>query len=139
MSLRLLYDKDVDVLRLFTGEEGVTSSSLIGLEEVVVDLADDEGNQVVGLEVMGASKYLPLGRRGYDADADTLTLGVTANDPAHMTKNGDIVTYWQETPNEPEPFMDPIGVTLKRASKYLNTAGSVCPEVGTDAMALPSS
>ncbi len=118
MSLRLLYDKDVDVLRVVTGEEGETSSSLVDLLEVVVDLADDEGRHVVGLEVLGASSYLPLGRRGYDAETDTLTLGATMSDPAHVTENGDLVTYWRELP--PDPVMDPIGVTIRRASKHLN-------------------
>ena len=118
MNLRILYDKNVDVLRLLTGEKGETSSSLVDLPEVVVDLAQEEGHHVVGLEVLGAAAYLPLGKRGYNPGEDTLTLGETAGDPTLVTENGDIVTYWRELPND--PVMDPIGVTIRRASEHLN-------------------
>ncbi len=122
MSLQLLYDKDVDVLRLFTGEDEETSSSLLDLLEVVVHLTDDESRHVVGLEVIGASSYLPLGRCGYDTKADTLTLGATVSDPANITENADIVTYWQESPWEPGACIEPVGVTIRRASKHLKDA-----------------
>ena len=120
MNLKLVYDQEVDVLRLLTAEKGSTSSSLLGLEEVVIDLATNEGHHVVAVEVTGASAYLPLGERGYDAQTDTLTLGTTVNDPRRITENGDIVTFWQTDEEEPGSFMDPIGVAVRNASIHLS-------------------
>ena len=118
MNLKLVYDQEVDVLRLLTAEKGSTSSSLLGLEEVVIDLATNEGHHVVAVEVMGASAYLPLGKRGYDAQP--LTLGTTVNDPRRITENGDIVTFWQTDEEEPGSFMDTIGVAVRNASIHLS-------------------
>ena len=122
MNLQLIYDRNVDVLRLFTGEPESTSSSLVGREEVVIDLADDNSRHVVGLMLMGASSYLPLGERGYDADADTLTLGVATVDPSNITENDDIVTYWQLSHYATDSCMEPVGVTIRQASKHLANA-----------------
>ncbi len=119
MSLQLIYDEDVDVLRVFTGEDETTSSSLTGLEEVVVDL-DGAKNHVVGIMVMGASAYLPLGKRGYDPQTDTLTLGAVVSDPAKITHNSNIVTYWQPDRYEPDRHVEPVGVAIRQASKHLN-------------------
>ena len=119
MRLQMIYDKDVDVLRLLTDEDEATSSSLLGLEEVVVDL-DADGSQVVGLMVMGASAYLPLGKRGYDPRTDTLTLGTVVDDPAKVTHNANIVTYWQPDRYEPDTGVEPVGVAIKQASKHLD-------------------
>ena len=114
MNLQSQYDEGVDALRLYTGEARATSASLVEVVDVVLDLAEDEGRHVVGIEVIGASTYLPLGKYGYDPECDTLTLGGVSSDPTCITVNGDIVTYWRETPD-----MDPIGVTLRQASKHL--------------------
>ena len=94
----------------------------MGREEVVIDLADDDGRHIVGLMVMGASSYLPLGKRGYDADADTLTLGVATADPANVTENDDVVTYWQLSHYATDSCMEPVGVTIRQASKHLANA-----------------
>ena len=115
MSLKTLYDDEVDVLHLSTGVTGATSASLYDFPDVIVDLADDEGRHVVAVEVIGASAYLPLGRHGYDREQDALTMGDVASDPACVTVHGDIVTYWQE-----QADADPIGVTLRQASKHLD-------------------
>ena len=120
MTLRLIYDRDVDVLSLETGQKGATSSSVLGLEEVVVDLATEDGHDVTGLMIMGAQAYLPLGTRGYDAGSDTLTLGVAIGDPDLITENGDLVAYWQPDKVEPEGFMHPIGVAVRNASRHLS-------------------
>ena len=120
MDLKLVYDQEVDVLRLLTTEKGSTSSSLLGLEEVVIDLATNEGHHVVAVEVMGASAYLPLGKHGYDAQTDTLTLGIAVCYPDRITENGDIVTFWQTDEEEPSSFMDPIGVAVRNASIHLS-------------------
>ena len=120
MNLKVVFDREVDVLRLVTGEDGETSASLAGLEDVVVDLATADGHHIIGVEVMGGSAYLPLGKRGYDPETDTLTLGTAVSDPALITENGDIVGYWEADRIEPDSFMDPVGVAIRQASKHLD-------------------
>ena len=70
---------------------------------------------------MGAKAYLPLGKAGYDPENDTLTLGRTAGDAEVIAENGDIVTYWHHLPGF--SVMDPIGVTIRRASEHLAEVG----------------
>ena len=69
------YDSEVDALRIATNSGGATSSSLWYNSEIVVDLATEDGQDIVGLGVLCASVYLPLGKRGYDAESDTLLMG----------------------------------------------------------------
>ena len=121
MTLKIVYDREVDILRLLT-EESEREVTCVHLEDdygVLVGLDSDEGTHVVGLEVMGASAYLPLGQQGYDASADTLTLGDVPNAPAKTTENADIITYWQ-TDNSGLLLLVPIGVKIRRASEHLN-------------------
>ena len=115
------HDGDVDILRLKTTEweHTVTCSHLEDDLDVLVCLGSDEGTHVVGLEVMAASFYLPLGKRGYDADADTLTLGDVPAAPAKTTENADIITYWQPD-NYDCMSLTPVAVTIRRASEHLN-------------------
>ena len=121
MRLEKSYDPEVDVLSLRTGEAEATCSSLDDDPDVVLSLAHDE-TRVVGLEVLGASAYLPLGKCGYDVESDTLTLGVALSDEAFTKENGDIVSYWREFPGEPNMY--PVGVALRQASKHLHRAGA---------------
>ncbi len=118
MNLHMTYDQEVDALRLWNGEKRTTSTSIVGLEDVVLDLADEDSRHVVGLEILGADAYLPLGKRDYDPKNDTLTLGAVVGDPACISESGDIVTYWREAPD-----VDPVGVLIRQASRHLNGIG----------------
>ncbi len=116
MELTVVYDREVDVLRVLTGEsdQEVSCADLEDDPGVLVGLVDDHDTHVVSLEVLGASAYLPLGKCGYDSDADSLTLG-SVNHADHHSENGDILTYWCGD-------MNPVGVTLRQASTHLNSA-----------------
>ena len=122
MNLKVMYDPVADVLRFLTGEDEVTSATLIDAYEVVVSLATDEGHHIVGIDVMGASSYLPMGKSGYDPDNDTLTLGSTPAE-AGVTENGDIVGYWMVDAVDSGSFMDPVGVVIRNASQHLGQIG----------------
>lgn len=119
--MRVRYDPEVDALRITTDTPGVVSASLWDPEydSVAVDLATDDGCEIVGLDVIWASTYLPLGKNGYDADTDTLTMGKTTTDPELITENGDLIGYWHADRHEPGGYRDPIGVAIKRASVHL--------------------
>ena len=112
------YDVEADVLSLSTGIEPATSASLLDDPDIVVDLAEADGHDIVGLAVMWASAYLPL-RKGYDPETDTLLLGTKNTRPHLVTERGDFVGYWQVDEDEPDSFMDPVGVLIRNASKHL--------------------
>ncbi len=63
----------------------------------------------------GASEYLPLGKRRYDEETDTLTLGEVTDTQAWVVENGDLVVHWG-----PDGYggFDPTGVVLRRAQAY---------------------
>ena len=128
------YDDEVDALRITTDafriaadkDEG-TSPPLWYNDDIVVDLATEDGHDIVGLGILCASLYLPLGKKGYDAETDTLLMGDSTSDPALITENGDFIGYWKVDEDYSDGFLYPIGVVVKRASVHL-----------TDVMAAPS-
>lgn len=69
------YDSEADALRVATNVSGATSASLLYNGDIVVDLATEDGHDIVGLGVLCASLYLPLGKKGYDTETDTLLMG----------------------------------------------------------------
>ena len=44
---------------------------------------------IVSIEAWGASAWLPLGKRDYDPETDTLNIGVAGRDDVEVTENGD--------------------------------------------------
>ena len=119
--MRVRYDPEVDALRITTDTLGVVSASLWDPEyhSVVADLATEDGHDIVGLEVLGASAFIPLGKLGYDTDTDTLTMGKTTTDPDLITENGDLIGYWRVDEYDPDGYRDPIGIAIRRASVHL--------------------
>ena len=72
--MRVIYDREANVLRIITDTPAATAASLLDDPGVAVELATDDGHDIVGLILMGASAYIPLGK-SYDAASDTLLLG----------------------------------------------------------------
>ena len=118
MTLKVVYDKEVNILTLSTGEEGFTSTSLPDFWHIVLDLVSMESRYVVAVELAGASAFLPLGKRDYDDLKDQLVLGSVMED-AHIETNGDIQTLWVPYKDDPDSFMDPVGVIICNASRHL--------------------
>ena len=128
--MRVSYDRDSNVLHLTDGAPAATGASLLDDPGIVIELATGAGHDIVGLIVIGASAYLPLGGNGYDAKTDTLVIGTKTDNPALITENGDFVGYWQVDELEPEGFRDPVGIAIRKASMHLAaicTALSVQP------------
>ena len=116
--MRVHYDQEFSVLRVATGKHGQSGASLLDYPDIALELATVDGYDIVGLLVMGASAYLPLGT-GYDAVADTLTLGERPERPDLTTETGDFVGYWRTHAGDPAGMKDPVGVTLRHASRHL--------------------
>ena len=68
------YDPEFDVID-FSVRGRADSSSLLYDDDVVANLGAEDGRDVVGVLLLSASSYLPLGKRGYDAKTDTLDDG----------------------------------------------------------------
>ena len=119
--MRVRYDQEVDALRITTGTPDAISESLWDTEhhDIVIDLAAEDSCDIVGLDIMWASVYLPLGKKGYDPESDTLLMGRATSEPERITKNGDIIGYWQVDDDSPDGSPNPIGVAIKRASVHL--------------------
>ena len=118
--MHVSYDSEANVLQVATETPGGTAASLLHDPGVAVELATHDGHDIVGLIVIGASAYLPLGNgcNEYNADTDTLLIGKKTNDPSLISRNGDIVGYWRVDEDDPDGFRDPIGVAVKHASKH---------------------
>ena len=117
--MHVSYDDEHDVLFMREGEPGATHAGLSsGTDDVAVELATEDGHDVIGIIAIGASGYLSPWK-GYDAERDILTIGETTDDPAFITENGEFVGYWQPYDGDPNDFWDPIGVAIRHASKHL--------------------
>ena len=118
-GMRTVYDREGNYLHFITGDDGASGTTLLDDDNIVIDLETKYGHGVVGLTVMGPRAYLPLGKKGYDAETDTLTFGVPVDDPARVTENGDLVAYWQVDKDNPDSYMDAVGAAIKNVSKHL--------------------
>ena len=116
--MRVDYDDGFDILRVDAARR-VISYPLLHDDDVVVHLATENGCEIVGVEIWAALRYLPLGKEGYDAKTDTLTMGRNTSAPEFITECGDFTGYWEPDVNYPDEHPEAIGVALKRASVHL--------------------
>ena len=114
------YDPEVDIID-FSVRGRAVACSLYYDHDVVVNLGSEDGKDIIGVMLMCASSYLPLGKRGYDGKTDTLMMGRTTDTPELISECGDFVGYWQPDPEEERAgaYHYVIGVALKRASVHL--------------------
>ena len=116
--MRVDYDDEFDILRVDAARRAI-SYPLLHDDDVVVHLAAEDGKQIVGVEIWAALRYLPLGKDGYDANTDTLTMGRTTSNLKFIAECGDFTGYWEPDVNYPDEHPEAIGVALKRASVHL--------------------
>lgn len=89
--MQVNYDREANVLHLTDGATSTTGASLLDDPGIVLELATNEGHDIVGLIVTGASAYLSFREDCYDATTDTLVLGTKTEDPALLRKTA---TSW---------------------------------------------
>ncbi len=126
--MRASYDAQVRVLQVLNGQTVEVSASLIRGPDAAVHLGTHDGHDIVGFLVVGGSAFLPLGKRGYDPDTDTLTIGTATDDPDLVTENGDFIGYWEVDKLDAKGFRDSIGVALRNASVHLAPVLASFPE-----------
>ena len=123
--MKVRYDHVSDALSISMGKSSVISEALWDPEYqgIVVDFAKEDSYDFVGIEVLGLSAYLPLGKRGYDSESDTLFMGRTPAPcvkPELIIENGDISVYWQTVDDDDsDGIPHPVAVAVKRASVHL--------------------
>ena len=123
--MKVRYDHVSDALSITVGHSSVISEALWDPEYqgIVVDFDKEGSYDFVGIEVLGLSGYLPLGKRGYDSESDTLLMGRTPTpgvEPELIIENGDIVVYWQTVDDDDaDGLPHPVAVAVKRASIHL--------------------
>ena len=136
--LRVRYDSEVDILALGIGRKTATSSSIdFGL---IADYGNEEGHDVVGIELMSAGKLIApfcalelAGFRelqevasnvkslktAYDEEADILTINTTRDIEFLFDVGGGLIAYMGYENNACRDAYDVVGLELHNASELL--------------------
>lgn len=118
MNLRVHYDPECDAIGLDCGQPSGGTYELATVGMVMIDVPDEDSYEAIGLEVFAISAWLPLGKRGYCEETDTLTIGRGAETATIIAENGDLVAYWGPDEYDPGDTV-PIAVGLRNASQHL--------------------
>ncbi len=118
MNLRVHYDPECDAIGADYEQPHRATYELATVGMVMIDLPNEDSYEAVGLEVFAISAWLPLGKRGYCAKTDTLTIGHGVETATVVAENGDLVAYWAPDEYDPDD-LSPIAVDLRNASKHL--------------------
>ena len=118
MNLRAHYDPERDAIGLDYNQPSGGTCEVQGLGWVMIDLSDEESHEAIALEVVGISAWLPVGRRGYHEETDTLTFGDGVENAAVIGRNGDLIAYWRRD-SSAAGGLTAFAVDLCHASKNL--------------------
>lgn len=118
MNLKLHYDPECDAIGLNYNQPSGATHEVEYLGWVMIDLPDEESHEAIALEVIGISAWLPLGKRGYSQETDTLTFGDLPEPAAVVAVNGDLVTHWRRDASA-TGGLTAVAVGLHNASKHL--------------------
>ena len=127
MNLRVHYDPECDAIGLNYSQPSGGTYELATAGMVMIDVPDDDSYEAVGLEVIGVSAWLPLGKRGYCAETDTLTFGHSTETATVVAENGDLAAYWRPDQYDPGETVV-IAVDLRNASKHLAPVIAAMPQ-----------
>ena len=117
--MRVHYNPDASVLHFDTGTPGVVGHTLYDDGHTVIGSAPEGGHEIAYVTIIGASAFLPLGKRGYDAETDTLQLGNAMNEHDKGTENGDITVRWRRDKELNSDYLCPMGVEIRNASVHI--------------------
>ena len=139
MPLAIDYDPEVDVLRITTEQRPWVGWHLEDDMNLVVKVGENHDRDVIGLLLIGGSGYTePYFRvkdspepvwagRGaatrYDPEADTLTWGISHDDPERITQAYPVVVYWgfpELEDDDDVPLIPALGAALLNAAKHLS-------------------
>ena len=121
--MRVRYYAEDDALIIIANPLGLSGGTLRDDFGVILDFVDESSEDVTRIDILDVSRFLPLSAEpGYDADADTLTLGDKPDADAdyRVVDNGDFVSYRQWFDDGSQ--WDVVALDLRQASKYLAPA-----------------
>ena len=118
MKLRTHYDPDIDAISWRYDQPSCGGYEVAQNWSIILHVPDDKSHRAVELEVIGISAWLPLGKRGYCEETDTLTIGRGVETATVVAESGDLVAYWAADEYDPADLV-PIAVDLRNASKHL--------------------
>lgn len=118
MSLIAHYDPEIDAISLHHNQPTCGGYEVAANWSIIVHVPNEESREAAALEVIGIGAWLPLGKRGYCPETDTLTFGHSLKTATVIAENGDLVAYWRPDHYDPS-YLTPIAVDLRNASKHL--------------------
>ena len=92
MDLKVTYDQEVNALNILTDELEKEDTCIPLRDEgsVVLSVAYGDMRHIVSIEALGASAWLPLGKRDYDAETDTLAIGLSSGNGVLVVNNQEL-------------------------------------------------
>ena len=127
MNLIAHYDPEIDAVSLHYGQPTCGGYEVAENWSIILHVPEDESRCAAELEVIGISAWLPLGKRGYCAETDTLTFGRFAETATVVAENGDLIAYWRPDEYDPDDLVA-IAVDLRNASKHLAPVIAAMPQ-----------
>ena len=118
MSLIAHYDPEIDAISLHYDQPTCGGYEVAENWSIIMHVPDEESREAAELEVIGIGAWLPLGKRGYCHETDTLTFGHSPETATVVAENGDLVAYWRPDQYDPGDTVV-IAVDLRNASKHL--------------------
>ena len=118
MNLIAHYDPEIDAISLHYGQPTRGGYEVAENWSIILHVLEDKSRGAAELEVIGVSAWLPLGKRSYCRETDTLTFGGNVEAATVIAENGDLVAYWGPDQYDPD-YLVPIAVDLRNASKHL--------------------
>ncbi|MDE2787207.1 MAG: hypothetical protein OXL37_11140 [Chloroflexota bacterium] len=118
MNLIAHYDPEIDAISLHYSQPTCGGYEVAENWSIILHVPEKESRCAAGLEVIGVSAWLPLGKRGYCKETDTLTFGGNVETATVIAENGDLIAYWSPDQYDPD-YLLPIAVDLRNASKHL--------------------
>lgn len=138
-KLKVRYNKEVDILTIFTDRNIATSSSVeFGL---IADYGSEDGDDVVGIELLSAGKLIapfcalnPADsiklqefaakikslKTNYDKEADILTIKTNRNVEFSSAVGENLIAYMGYENVTYQENYDVVGIELRNASKLLS-------------------
>ena len=127
MNLIAHYDPEIDAVSLHYGQPTCGGYEVAENWSIILHVPEDESRCAAELEVIGISAWLPLGKRGYSEDTDTLIFGNSVVTATIVAENGDLVAYWGPDEYDPD-YTVPIAVGLRNASQHLAPVIEAIPQ-----------
>ena len=114
--MEVKYYPEEDVLLMIKFRRGCSGGTLRDDFGIIYTLEGDEN--ITRVDIHDVSRFLPLNAQlGYDAHADTLTLGDKPTADYRVVDNGDFVSYRQWFDDGSE--WDVVAVDIRQASVHL--------------------